>query len=110
MSRRGGWRPAGPSGSPDHPARLDLCWIRLELVFFDGAARWSRPVRVSWRSRLVPAFGTRPPPAARPVDGQFGLQLGDAPAGGGQLSLVAAGGAGQLPGVEQMLPPPHVDR
>ena len=43
------------------------------------------------------------------MDRDFGFQLGDTPASRGQLSVLAAGPAGQLPGVDQMLPAPDID-
>jgi hypothetical protein len=43
------------------------------------------------------------------VDRQFRLKLRDAPAGRHQLGVIAAGDAGQLPGINQMLPRPQVD-
>jgi hypothetical protein len=43
------------------------------------------------------------------VDRQLGLQLRDPPAGGDELGVVATGDARQLPGIDQMLPPPQVD-
>jgi hypothetical protein len=44
------------------------------------------------------------------VDGDLGLELGDAPTGRGQVGVLAAGPAGQLPGVDQMLTAPDIDR
>src|SRR4029079_14236286 len=44
------------------------------------------------------------------MNGDFGLQLGDAPASCHQLRVLATGPPGQLAGVDQMLTPPDVDR
>jgi hypothetical protein len=44
------------------------------------------------------------------MDGDFGLEFGDARGAGHQLGVLAAGRSPQLPGVDQILPPPHVDR
>lgn len=45
-----------------------------------------------------------------PVDGQLGLQLGDALAGRGQFGQVAAGRARQLPRIDEVLATPDIDR
>ncbi len=44
------------------------------------------------------------------MDGQFGFQLCDAPASGDQFGVVAAGHAGHLPEIDQLLTSPGVDR
>jgi hypothetical protein len=41
---------------------------------------------------------------------QFGLQLRDPPVRRGQLGVLGAGGARQPAGVDQVLPPPGIDR
>lgn len=44
------------------------------------------------------------------MDGQLGLQLGDAFAGRSELGLVDAGRAGQLPSIDEVLATPDIDR
>jgi hypothetical protein len=44
------------------------------------------------------------------MDGNFGFELGDAPTGRDQFGVLAAGPAGQLPGIDQMLTAPDIDR
>jgi hypothetical protein len=44
------------------------------------------------------------------VNGQLGLQLGNAPLGGRQLRLLSAGRPGNKPLVNAVLAPPGIDR
>jgi hypothetical protein len=44
------------------------------------------------------------------VDGQLGLQFGDALAGRGQFGQITAGRTGQLPRIDEVLATPDIDR